>query len=122
MATPKKSVVTVREELRTFDEVLADTTVVNLDKWFTPEFWTMAATAVTNIIAVLALIGWLDRENVESLTKAITAIIAASQVIAVNALLVWKYISSKQAVKTQVVAAKLRLAEDAVYAARFRER
>ena len=116
MATVKKSVDTVRSELRTFGEAVEGTALEGLDKWLTPEFWTMAIASVSNIVAVLALIGWLDHTQVETVTKALTALISASQVILVNGLLVWKYLSGRQDVRKQVVAARLRMAEDVLIA------
>jgi hypothetical protein len=116
MSTPKKSVTTVREELRTFSDAVDGTPLDGLDKWLTPEFWTTAVTAAGNIVAVLALIGWLDYSHVESVTKAITALIGASQVILINGLLIWKYLAGRQEIQKQIVAAKLRVAEDIVVA------
>jgi hypothetical protein len=116
MSTPKKSVNTVREELRTFSDAVDGTPLDGLDKWLTPEFWTTAVTAAGNIVAVLALIGWLDYSHVESVTKAITALIGASQVILINGLLIWKYLAGRQEIQKQIVAAKLRVAEDIVVA------
>jgi len=116
MSTPKKSVNTVREELRTFGEAVEGTALEGLDKWLTPEFWTMAITAASNLIAVLALVGWLDHSQVENVTKAVTALLGASQVILVNGLLVWKFLTGRQEVRKQIVAAKLRMAEDVTFA------
>lgn len=116
MATPKKAVNTAREELRTFGEAVEGTALEGLDKWLTPEFWTMAITAASNLIAVMALVGWLDHSQVETVTKAVTALIGASQVILVNGVLVWKYLSGRQQIRQQIMAARLRVAEDVVYA------
>lgn len=116
MSTPKKSVNTVREELRTFGEAVEGTALEGLDKWLTPEFWTMAITAASNLIAVMALVGWLDHSQVETVTKAVTALIGASQVILVNGLLVWKYLTGRQQIRQQIMASRLRMAEDVVYA------
>jgi hypothetical protein len=116
MTTPKKAVNTAREELRTFGEVVEGTALEGLDKWLTPEFWTMAITAASNLIAVMALVGWLDHSEVETVTKAITALIGASQVILVNGVLVWKYLTGRQQIRQQIMAARLRVAEDVVYA------
>lgn len=116
MSTPKKSVNTVREELRTFGEAVEGTALEGLDKWLTPEFWTMAITAASNLIAVMALVGWLDHSQVETVTKAVTALIGASQVILVNSLLVWKYLIGRQQIRQQIMASRLRMAEDVVYA------
>lgn len=116
MSTPKKSVNTVREELRTFSDAVEGTALEGLDKWLTPEFWTMAITAASNLIAVMALVGWLDHSQVETVTKAVTALIGASQVILVNGLLVWKYLTGRQQMRQQIMASRLRMAEDVVYA------
>jgi hypothetical protein len=117
MATKKQFVPVdaVREDLRTFNEVVSNVSTANVEKWLTPEFWTMATAAVGNLVAVLALVGWLDYSQVETVTKALTALVGASQVILVNGLLVWKFLSGQQAVKQQIVAAKLRVAEDVMY-------
>lgn len=115
MSTPKKSVNTVREELRTFGEAVEGTALEGLEKWLTPEFWTMAVTAAGNLIAVLALVGWLDHSQVETVTKAVTALIGASQVILVNGLLVWKYMTGRQQIRQQIMASRLRMAEDVMY-------
>lgn len=116
MSTAKKNVDTVRAELRTFGEAVEGTALEGLDKWLTPEFWTMAVASVGNIVAVLALIGWLDHTQVETVTKALTALISASQVILVNGVLVWKYLSGRQEVRSQVVRARLRMAEEVMVA------
>lgn len=116
MSTPKKSVVSVREELRSFGEAAEGTALEGLDKWLTPEFWTMAATAAANLIAVLALVGWLDHAQVETVTKAVTALLGASQVILINGLLVWKYLTNRGQIQQQITAARLRVAEEVVYA------
>lgn len=115
MSTPKKSVNTVREELRTFGEAVEGTALEGLDKWLTPEFWTMVITSVGNIVAVMALVGWLDHSQVETVTKALTALIGASQVILVNGVLVWKYLTGRQQIRQQIMAARLRVAEDVMY-------
>lgn len=129
MSAPKKNVVekveknvlSLREELRTFGDAVEGTVFEGADKWLTPEFWTMVTTSAGNVIAVMALLGWLDHAQVETVTKAITALIGASQVILINGLLVWKYLAGRQAVRQQIIAAKIRMAEDATYA-RLRDR
>jgi hypothetical protein len=81
------------------------------DKWFTPEFWTMTAAAVGNILMVAVLFGWISATEVEGLTKAITAVITATEIVVVNAALVWKYISSRTALKSQMLTAKYQLVQ-----------
>ena len=111
MAT-KKSVETVREELRVLsaagDEAVTDATK---ESWLTPEFWTMASAAVTNLVTVAVLIGWVDRSNADALMTAVAALIGASQVIVVNTALVWKFIANRTQVKAQIVEARLRYME-----------
>lgn len=112
----EKNVLSLREEMRTFGEAVEGTVLEGVDKWLTPEFWTMVTTSAGNVIAVMALLGWLDHAQVETVTKAITALIGASQVILINGLLVWKYLAGRQAVRQQIIAAKIRMVEDATYA------
>jgi len=111
MAT-KKSVETVREELRVLQAAgdAAVTEVAN-ESWLTPEFWTMAGAAVTNLVTVAVLIGWVDRSNADALMTAVSALIGASQVIVVNTALVWKFIANRTQVKAQMVDARLRYME-----------
>jgi hypothetical protein len=116
MTTSKKSVATKVEELRSFGEAAEGTALEGLDKWLTPEFWTMALTAASNIIAVLALVGWLDHSQVETVTKAVTALIGAVEVILINGLLVWKYLSGRQEIAKQIMASRLRIREEVEYA------
>lgn len=116
MSTAKKSVSTKVEELRSFGEAAEGTALEGLDKWLTPEFWTMAVASVGNIVAVLALIGWLDHTQVETVTKTLTALITASEVILVNGLLLWKYLSGRQEIAKQVMASRLRMREEISYA------
>ena len=94
----KKSVDAVVAELRVLNNT-ADEAVEKENSvlgWFTPDFWATAITAVGNIIAVAAILGWVDKTSVDALTTAITAIIGAAQVIVTNSLLIWKYLSSRQ--------------------------
>jgi hypothetical protein len=106
MAT-KKSVETVREELRVLNSAAED---VNVDpnNWLTPEFWTMAIGALTNLIAVGVLVGWVDQSQAEALTKAVTAIVGATQIVVLNSALIWKFISSRTAVRAQMIDARYR--------------
>jgi len=113
MAT-KKSVDTVREELRVLNSAADDgvaTASSGLLDWRTADFWTMAATAVTNIVAVSVLVGWISQTQAEELTKALTALVGATQVIVLNSVLVWKYLSGRQALQVQIVASKYRYME-----------
>lgn len=108
----KKSVSVIADELRMLNETAAtDKEFAGMLDWFTPDFWTTAGTAVTNIVAVAAVLGWIDRSHVEGLTQAVVALVGAAQVIVMNSLLVWKYLSGRQELRSQVVDAKFRYME-----------
>lgn len=107
----KKSVSVIAEELRLLNATTDDKEVSSLMDWFTPDFWTTAGTAVTNIIAVAAVLGWVDRTNVEGLTQAVVALVGAAEVVILNSLLVWKYLSGRQEIRAQIVDAKFRYME-----------
>lgn len=94
MAT-KKPVTTLKEELRVMSDAVDAQAMVIPDKWLTPDFWTMVGAGVTNLVAVAALLGWLDHAQVEGVTKALTALVGAVQVVIVNSVLVWKYLSGR---------------------------
>lgn len=101
----KKSVDTVREEMRVIGAA-ADAAQGFGSDWSSPEFWTMVAAAVTNLATVAVVMGWLSASDAESVTKALSALIGAGQVIVVNALLVWRFISSRVQVKQSLIAAR----------------
>lgn len=108
MAT-KKTVDVVKEDLRVLhNEVEAD---ASSPGWTSSEFWTMAAGAVANVVAVAVLLGWVDRLQADALVQAATAVIGATQVIVVNSALVWKYISSKTELRAQMLDARYRYME-----------
>lgn len=106
----KKSVETVREELRVLNSA-ADDANVDQNSWLTPEFWTMAIGAIGNLVTVAVLIGWIDHSQAESLTKALTALIGATQIIVVNSALIWKYIAGRTALRAQMLTARYRYME-----------
>lgn len=101
----KKPADTVREEMRVIGEAAAAVPGFGSD-WASPEFWTMVAAAVTNLVTVAVIMGWLSSSDAESITKALSALIGAGQVIVVNALLVWRFISSRVQVKQALIAAR----------------
>ena len=120
MATAKKSVETIREELRVLTAAADDAaTGAAKENWLSPEFWTMAGAALTNLVTVAVLIGWVDRSNADSLITALSALIGASQVIVVNTALVWKFIANRTQAKTQVAEARYRYME-AIAVEKFR--
>ena len=106
----KKSVNTVREELRVLN-ASADDANVEIGNWLTPEFWTMAIGALSNLVAVAVLIGWVDQSQAETLTKAITAIVGATQIVVLNSVLIWKYISGRTELRAQMIDARYRYME-----------
>lgn len=95
-----KPVDTYREDLRVFGEGFGDLDAKT--NWLSPEFVTLAGTVLTNVIGVLVLIGWVDAEGASELTKAVVACVGAVQTIAVNSVLVWKYLAGKAAEKAKV--------------------
>lgn len=109
MAT-KKTVNVVKEDLRVLHSEV-ENEVAAAGNWLSNEFWTMAAGAVTNIIAVAVLIGWVDKLHADSLVQALTAVVGATQVIVVNSALVWKYIASKTELRAQMLDAQYRYME-----------
>ena len=105
----KQSVERVTADLRVLNELTTENTVV--DTWLTPAFWTMATTAATNLIAVAALVGWVESSQVEGMTQAIIALVGAAQVVVVNSILVWKYIAGQNTLQAQKVTAKYKYME-----------
>jgi len=108
---PKKSVRTVCEELRVLNSAADDANLNNLLNWLTPEFWTLAVGSIGNITTVLVLLGWVNRGQAEELTKIVTALIGATQVIVLNTALLWKYLSGRQQLRAQLLDAKYRYME-----------
>lgn len=104
MAT-KKSVETVREELRVLNAA-ADDANVESGNWLTTEFWTMAVGAVTNLVAVAVLVGWVDSSQAETLTKAVTAIVGATQIVVLNSALIWKYLAGRTEIRAKMIDAR----------------
>lgn len=82
-----------------------------VNKWATPELATTIVTTVSNLLAVLVLVGWLSATDVEMLTKAVAALIGAGEVIIVNSVLIWKFIAARMAVKQQMLAMKYQYVE-----------
>ena len=101
-----KSVETMREELRVLNSSADDAGTAGVNNWLTPEFWTMAIGALTNLVAVGVLIGWVDQTQAETLTKAVTAIIGATQIVVLNSALIWKYIAGRTELRAQMLNAR----------------
>jgi len=96
------------EPLRIFGEEAAPTSA---KEWIAPEFVSLVGTVTVNLITAATVVGWLDMTSAQELTKAVTAILAGVSAISVNGLVVWKYIASRAAVKTEHIAAQYRYAE-----------
>lgn len=107
----KKSAHAVREELRVLGESANDVTSGLPNDWSTPEFWVTAATALTNVVAVLVVLGFVSAGEAEALTKLLTGLISATGVLVTNGLLVWKYIASRTAVREAMIDARFRYME-----------
>jgi len=110
MAT-KKSAHTVREELRVIGESANDVTVGSFNDWSTPEFWVTAATAITNLVAVGVVLGFVSAGEAEALTKILTGLVSATGVLVTNGLLAWKYVTSRTAVREAMIDARFRYME-----------
>ena len=110
MAT-KKPIDTVREELRILNDAADDAGTTKLMTWMTPEFWSVAVGAVGNLVTVGVLLGWVSLSQAEEMTKAITAVLGASQVLVLNSVLIWKYLSGRQELRAQMVDARYRYME-----------
>lgn len=97
----------IREEMRVLGEAADDAVgTSSTNDWLTPEFWSMVIASATNLVAVAVVMGWLSATDAETLTKALSALLGASQVILVNAALVWKYIASRASVKRAAIEAR----------------
>jgi hypothetical protein len=101
MAT-KKPVTAAKKDLRVMTDSVAPQAFVDVERWLTPEFWTMVGAGVTNLIAVAALLGWLDHAQVEGVTKALTGLVGAVQVVLINSVLIWKYLSGRAELRARV--------------------
>jgi hypothetical protein len=110
MSTVKKPVVTPVEDFK-FITDLFSREENDAAKWVTPESVTTVTTVVSNFLAVLVLVGWLTSADVETLTKAVAAIVGASEVIVVNSVLIWKFVASRTALKTKLMTMKYQYVE-----------
>lgn len=95
-----------RESMRVMNAEADAVPGVNTGDWMSPEFWTMVVSAVTNLVTVAVVLGWLSSSDAETVTKAMSALIGAGQVIIVNALLVWRFISARVQVKQAMITAR----------------
>lgn len=107
----KKNVSVIAEELRVLNSVADDQDPAHLLDWLTPDFWTMVGTGVSNLVAVAAVLGWVDQSSLAGMTQAVVALVGAAQVIVLNSALVWKYLSGRQELRAQMLDSKYRYME-----------
>ena len=110
MSTVKKPVTTQVEDFKFITDLFGKEDA-NVSAFVTPELVTTVTTAVSNLLAVLVLIGWMSSTDVETLTKAVTALVGASEVIVVNSVLIWKFIASRMTLKKQLITMKYQYVE-----------
>jgi high-affinity Fe2+/Pb2+ permease len=96
----------IRAEMRLLNAEADAVPGISLTNWSNPEFWTMVVSAVTNLVTVAVVLGWLSSTDAETVTKALSALIGAGQVIIVNGLLVWRFISARVQVKQAMITAR----------------
>lgn len=106
MATKKVSIDTLRADMRLLGAAAGDAVSPDLTNWLTPEFWTMAGTALANLVAVAVMIGWVDQTQAQDITKAVSALVGATQVLVLNTALVWKYLTNRQQIRERMVASQ----------------
>lgn len=113
MSTAKKPVKTPVEDWKLLPDFFGfgTTETVAVDKWVTPELVTTVTTVVANLLGMLALMGWLNGTDVETLTKAVTALVSGVSVVVVNSTLIWKFIAARFAAKQKLMEMKLQYAE-----------
>ena len=66
----------------------------------------MAGTALANLVAVAVMVGWVDHTQAQDITKAVSALIGATQVLVLNTVLVFKYLTQRQQIKVEAMRAK----------------
>lgn len=116
MASAKKSIETVREELRVLNSAADDAasavnTASGAGSWLSPEFWTMASAAATNLVTVAVLIGWVNHTDADAMLKAVSALLGASQVLVLNTALIWKFLTGRTEVRAAMISAQYRYME-----------
>lgn len=80
-----------------------------IDGLFTTEFWTTVGGLLANLLVVLIAIGYVNREDADMLTSSIGSIVAAVQMLAVNGMLIWKYIASRTQIKQAITLERMRI-------------
>ncbi len=105
----KKSANTVREELRVLNNAAVDN--VPGQEWITPEFISMVTAVAVNLITAATLVGWVEAQHAQELANAATAVIAGLGAVGANAIIVWKYLTTRSEVKAQQIDAQFRYME-----------
>jgi anti-sigma-K factor RskA len=98
-----QSASTIREEMRVLNDTANDVVPVDTNSWLSSEFWTMAGAAIANLATVAVLLGWVNQADAQTVVKAVTAVLGAAQVIIVNSILVWKFISERIQLKARII-------------------
>jgi len=65
----------------------------------TTEFWGLITLVVTNVVAMLVVVGYVSADDKESVTGALTGVVAAMESFAVNGVLLWRYIKGREDLK-----------------------
>lgn len=91
--------------------VLNNTDVGDKSEWVTPEFVSLVGTVAVNLLTAATVLGWLDTQSAQEVTKAVTTIITAIGAISVNGIVVWKYLAGRAQVKSEQIVAQYRYAE-----------
>lgn len=65
----------------------------------TSEFWGTMTLVITNVIAMLVVVGMVDASDQQTVTGHITGIVAAIEAFIVNGLALWRYIKSREDLK-----------------------
>jgi hypothetical protein len=84
--------------------------------WKTSEFAAVVVTVVTNLIAILVVMGLVPVNDQSGLTQALSAIIGGAVAIISNGAIVWKYVQSRTQVKTAVAHLRANLALEKYHA------
>jgi hypothetical protein len=71
--------------------------------WATTEFWVTVGVVTAHVLAFGAVVLHLSPGDAVNLSAAVSAMVAAVGVLAVNAFTVWKFIHSRQVVKVAAI-------------------
>jgi hypothetical protein len=99
------------EYIRVLNNVADAANDTTQKEWLTPEFISMTSSMMVNLITAATVVGWIDMNSAQELTKAITAIVAAVGAISVNGAILWRYLAGRQAVKTEAIQAQYKYME-----------